>query len=370
MGDAAAPMVPDYGGACLDGVVPAILSRRGAAPGWLPAEAARADQVVLLALDGLGWQQLQERADLAPTLTAMAGGPITTVAPSTTATALTSLTTGVAPAGHGVVGYRVRVGGTDVLNVLRWRTVDGEDARDLVPPEQFQAVEPFAGTKPPVVTRAEFSETGFTRAHLAGARFCGWRVTSTLVATVGSLLAERAPFVYAYYDGVDKVAHEFGLGSLYDAELVATDRLVADVIDVLPRGAALVVVADHGQVDVGDNVVPLGREVAELTGLLSGEGRFRWLHARPGARDRLVEAARRCHADQAWVRTRDEAVAEGWFGGALSGEFEGRLGDVVLAAHEPVAFLDAADTGNITLRSRHGSLTPAEMLVPLLAAAA
>ena len=370
MGDAAGLIVPDYGGACVDAVVPAILSRRHGAPAWLPPEAARAEQVVLLVLDGLGWDQLQERSDLAPTMRAMAGGPITTVAPSTTATALTSLTTGAAPAGHGVVGYRVRVGGTDVLNVLRWRTVDGQDARDLVPPEHFQAVEPFAGTKPPVVTRAEFSESGFTRAHLAGARFCGWRVTSTLVATVGALLAERAPFVYAYYDGVDKVAHEFGLGSLYDAELVATDRLVADVIDVLPPGAAVVVVADHGQVDVSDNVVPLRREVTELTGLLSGEGRFRWLHARPGARERLVEAARRCHGGQAWVRTREEAVADGWFGGPLSDEFEGRLGDVVLAAREPVAFLDAADTGNITLRSRHGSLTPAEMLVPLLAAAA
>jgi predicted AlkP superfamily pyrophosphatase or phosphodiesterase len=371
MGDDPGLVLPDYGGACVDAVVPAILSRRRGALPWLPAAAAQAEQVVLLTLDGLGWEQLQERADLAPTMTAMAGGPITTVAPSTTATALTSLTTGTAPAGHGVVGYRVRVGGTEVLNVLRWRTVArDEDARETVPPEQFQAVEPFAGTKPPVVTRAEFSESGFTRAHLAGARFCGWRVTSTLVATVGALLAERAPFVYAYYDGVDKVAHEYGLGSMYDAELVATDRLVADVIDVLPPGAAVVVVADHGQVDVGDSVVPLRREVAELTALLSGEGRFRWLHARPGCRDRLEAAARRCHGDQAWVRTREEAVGEGWFGGPLPGEFEGRLGDVVLAANEPVAFLDAADTGNITLRSRHGSLTPAEMLIPLLAAAA
>ncbi len=232
MGEDRGPLVPDYGGACLDSVVPAILSRRrGAPPRWLPPAAASAEQVVLLALDGLGWEQLRERAHLAPTLTAMAGGPITTVAPSTTATALTSLTTGTPPAGHGVVGYRVRVGGTDVLNVLRWRTVAGdEDARQLVPPEQFQAVEPFAGTKPPVVTRAEFSETGFTRAHLAGVRMVGWRVPSTLVTAVGGLLAEGAPFVYAYYDGVDKVAHEFGLGSLYDAELAATDRLVADVI--------------------------------------------------------------------------------------------------------------------------------------------
>jgi predicted AlkP superfamily pyrophosphatase or phosphodiesterase len=370
MDDGVPPVLPDYGGASLDSVVPAVLGRAHGAPSWLPPGVAGAEQVVVLTLDGLGWEQLRERAHLAPTMAAMTGGAVTTVVPSTTATALTSLTTGASPATHGVVGYRVRVFGTDVLNVLRWRTIRGDDARSTVPPETFQPLEPFAATKPPVVTRAEFSDSGFTRAHLAGVRLLGWRVPSTLVTTVGNLLGEGAPFVYAYYDGVDKVAHEYGLGEYYEAELVAADRLVNDVIDVLPRGAAVVVCADHGQVDVGERVVPLHREVMELTGLLSGEGRFRWLHARPGCRDRLAAAVRRCHGHQAWVRTRDEAVADGWFGGSLEPEVEGRLGDVVLAARDPVAFLDPADTGEIRLRSRHGSLTSAEMLVPLIGAAA
>ncbi|MFN2606474.1 MAG: alkaline phosphatase family protein [Acidimicrobiales bacterium] len=364
------PVTPDYGGACLDGVVPAILGRHRLARSWLPAPVAGADQVVLLVLDGLGWEQLQARLHLAPTLGAMAGGPITSVAPSTTATALTSLTTGASPSVHGVVGYRLRVLGTDVLNILRWRTVNGEDARQSVPPEVLQPLEPFGGTKPPVVTRAEFAETGFTRAHLAGVRLQGWRVPSTLVARVEEELAAGSPFVYAYYDGVDKVAHEYGLGSFYDAEVVAADRLAADLAAALPGGAALAVCADHGQVDVGDRVVPIHREVMDLANLLSGEGRFRWIHARPGCRDRLADAARRCHGDQAWVRTREEVEAEGWFGGRLEPEVASRLGDVVLAARDTVAFLDPADTGEVRLRSRHGSLTPEEMLVPFVGVAA
>jgi hypothetical protein len=76
------------------------------------------------------------------------------------------------------------------------------------------------------------------------------------------------------------------------------------------------------------------------------------------------------YSGQAWVRTREEAVADGWFGGPLSSDAATRLGDVVLAPFEPVAFLDPADIGDVKLRSRHGSLTSAEMLVPLLAAGA
>ena len=115
------PLVPDYGGACLSNVVPALLEPGEATPPWLPAIAAEADQVVLLLLDGLGWEQLEDRRHLAPNLSAMAGADILTVAPSTTAAALTSLATGTAPGDHGVVGYRVLQDG-DVLNILRWST--------------------------------------------------------------------------------------------------------------------------------------------------------------------------------------------------------------------------------------------------------
>ena len=121
-----------------------------------------------------------------------------------------------------------------------------------------------------------------------------------------SLLRAGEPFVYAYYDGIDKVAHEYGLGEHYDAELAAADRLVGDLSRQLPPAAALVVTADHGQVEVGDNIVELHRDVAGHVAFQSGEGRFRWLHARPGRATALLEAARACHGRQAWVAPGDE----------------------------------------------------------------
>lgn len=370
MSERVAPVLPDYGGACLDSVMSAILGRRqGPPPAWLPQPVVDANQVVLLVLDGLGWEQLQERASLAPTLAAMTGGPITTVAPSTTAAALTSLTTGVPPAAHGIVGYRMLAPTGEVLNTLRWSTPAG-DARATVPPESVQRLEPFGGRKPAVVTRAEFADSGFSRAHLAGSRLHGWRYPSTLVVRVAGLLAEGETFVYAYYPGVDSVAHELGFGPEYDAEVAAADRLVADLLATLPPGAALAVVSDHGQVDVRDQVVSFDPEVVALTTLLSGEARFRWLHALPGLVDELVAATEHHHGKLGWVRTRDQLVAEGWLGGTPAPDVAARLGDVALVASTDVSFLDPADTGAVHLQCRHGSLTSAEMLVPLVAARA
>jgi hypothetical protein len=331
--------------------------------------ASEAPQVVLLLLDGLGWTQLQERLSLTPTLAGLSGGPITSVVPTTTATALTSIALGVTPAAHGVVGYRVRVEGptgSEVLNVLRWRTVSG-DARPFVAPAQFQPMPAFGGRPVPVVTRSEFLTSGFTQAHLAGSRQFGWSLPSTLVVEVRRLLAAGEPFVYAYYDGIDRIAHGYGMGEYYEAELGAVDRLVGDLISALPPGAVLVVTADHGQVKVGDAIRHLDPLILAATELVSGEGRFRWLHARPGAADDVAVAAKERYGNEAWVRTVDEVEAEGWFGGRLSGVARQRLGDVALVPYQPVSYLDPLDQGDARLICRHGSLTDDEMYVPLLA---
>ena len=361
---AAAPLVPDYGGACLANVVPALLERPDPPPDWLPVAALDADRVVVLALDGLGWEQLQQRRQLAPTLTAMEGGPISTVLPTTTATALTSLVTGTAPGEHGIVGYRIHVHG-EVLNILRWTTSTG-DARQTIPPQKIQTQLPFLGHRPPVVTRAEFARSGFTLAHLDGTRFSGYRMTSTLVTEVARAVKSSEPFVYAYYDGVDKVSHEYGLDDHYDAELAAADRLVADLLNAVSPGTAVVVVSDHGQVEVGDRVVPLAGDVMAHVSLQSGEGRFRWLHARPGHVSLLLDAAVAAHGSDAWVMTRDEVVGQGWFGPQVSTEAASRLGDVALVAKTDVAFIEPTDTGPYDLIGRHGSATAAEVWVPLL----
>jgi hypothetical protein len=364
------PIRPDYGGACLDALAPALMAPPGERPGWLPAPARDAEQVVLLVLDGLGWEQLQVHRALTPAMSDMAGGAITSVVPTTTATALTSIALGQPPARHGVVGYRLRVAGPtgdEVLNVLRWRTVSG-DARPFLPPVAFQPTPAFAGRGVPVVTRAEFLTTGFTVAHLSGTRQVGWWLPSGLPVEVRSLLDRGERFVYAYYDGVDKVAHISGFGRHYDAELIAADRLVADLRAVLPSGAVLVVTADHGQVEVGPAVAPVDDAVAAETVMMSGEGRFRWLHARPGGAAALAEAARHRYGAEAWVWTVDQLDEGGWFGGPLTPVLRRRLGDVALVPFLPVAYQDPADTGELRLVCRHGSLTAAEMLVPCLAA--
>jgi len=362
------PIVPEYGGANVRGIVPALLGPTTwttGLPSWMPDLVADARQVVLLVLDGLGWDQLQARRDVAPTIAGLAGGRITTVAPTTTSTALSSITTGLTPGEHGLIGYRIVIGG-EVMNVLRW-AVAGDDRRRVHPPGDTQRFPAFLGHQVPVVSPFELTGSAFTDAHMRGSSQVGYRATSSLAVEVGALVAAGERFVYAYYGGVDKIAHERGFGPFYDAELRAADRLVADVLEQLPPGAALLVTADHGQVHVGANIVHPSDALLALCPLQSGEGRFRWLHARRGAADDLLAAAVEEFGGVAWVRPREQLIADGWFGPVVAPDVAHRLGDVAVVAFADVSFDDPDDSGPFDLICRHGSLTSAEVYVPLLA---
>jgi hypothetical protein len=356
------PVRPDLDGASVAGIIPALLAQPRL--DWLPAIAREAPHVVLLVLDGLGWNAVRDRPADLPTIAAMTGGPITTVVPSTTATALTSITTGLPPSRHGLVGYRFLFDGS-VLNVLRW---EARDAKRTPDPFDVQRHAPFLGREVPVVTRGEFRTSGFTQAHLRGVPFVGWYATSTLVEHCRRRALAKTPLVYAYYPGVDTVAHEFGLhDEYYTRELMFVDALVRGLLDALPTDTVLLVTSDHGQVHLErEDWIDID-QLKDRVEVMAGDGRFRSLYApRGGGRD-LAAAARDLVGDNAWVFTRRELLEDGWLGSGAAGTIPGRIGDVTLAARAPVAFVDPALPHERKLRSSHGSLTPDEMFVPLVA---
>ena len=373
------PVIPDYGGAHLCGVIPGILlASPGRRPSWFPEPLQRANRTVLLLIDGLGHHQLTERTtaasastgNLAPTLTTFSSSTITTVAPSTTASALTSLVTGTSPLDHGIVGYRMDMGRGDIMNSLRWHN-GTRDLRPVYPPSDVQPIPPFAGYRVPVVSRAELEGTGFTEAHLRGSRPIGWRTVSSLITQVVRALDGGSDFVYAYYDGIDKIAHEYGFGDFYDNELAFVDRLVESLLGSLPTDTTLAVTADHGQVQVDDRIIELDPTVLGCVSHQSGEGRFRWLHAPVSRRTDLLARCLDLYSDVAWVVTKDRILDERWLGPAQGGSARDdvvrRLGDVALVPFAPVSFHDPLDSGPFSLVCRHGSLTEHEMHVPLLA---
>ena len=211
--------------------------------------------------------------------------------------------------------------------MLRWSTAAG-DARQTHPARQAAAHAPFLGERPPVVTRAEYRRSGFTGAHLDPARFWGYRTLATMVTEVERLLRAGEPFVYAYYDGLDKVAHEYGLGEHYDAELAWIDHTVERIL--LPAAPARP--GGHRRPRPGRGAAatssPLAGDVLAPVLDAVGRGPVPLAARPPGRAPDALGGGRRAPRRRRLGATRDEVVDERLVrpGGDRGGR--SRLGDV------------------------------------------
>jgi hypothetical protein len=330
-----------------------------------------APSYVVLLVDGLGEDNLRRNAADAPYLAGLLDRhpPLTCGVPSTTATSLTSLCTGLAAGRHGVVGYTSRIPGTSrLLNALKWDPT--------VSPEQWQpypsalARVQAAGATAAVVNQAEFAGTGLTQCGQRDVDFHGIDSVWERLDAVCDLAERSGSLTYCYESELDHTGHDKGCESPEWLEgLRRVDAEVARLRDELPPEVALLVTADHGMVDVPDTDRIEVADVPELLDdvvLLGGEARFRHLYTRGGASSDVAVRWQAELGERAVVLTRDEAVDCGWFG-AVEEQVRARLGDVMVAATGTHAVLAKrwfhVET---TMVGFHGSLTPVEMTVPLL----
>lgn len=332
-------------------------------------------QVVVLLVDGLGAAALKTRAGHARTLAgAMTRRDVIHSGfPTTTAAALASLCTGAAPGRHGLVGYTVLDGAHDrVVNQL-----SGWDAR--LDPATWQR-EPTVfelaaadGLRTSVVGPPKYATSGFTAAVLRGADYHQAKTLDERFAATRRILDEGRPgIVYLYVPELDMTAHASGWESgRWTDQLEALDGAVRVFVATLAADEGLLLTADHGVLDVPATAqVHIDAHPDLIAGVrhVAGDPRCLQLHLEPGAdRDALVAAWTAREGRRAWIATREEAIAAGWFG-EVDPVVLPRIGDVLVAARGLVAYYDtrASTAQGRAMIGQHGSWTPEETRVPLL----
>ncbi|MDN4615551.1 alkaline phosphatase family protein [Leifsonia sp. F6_8S_P_1B] len=332
------------------------------------------EHVVVIVVDGLGAAALRARAGHARTMAPLLGKATTIDAgfPTTTAAALTTLTTGTTPGEHGMVGYRVRDAAGRLTNQLNgW-----DDRMDPATWQRSRTVFQTAAAEG-VTTRAiglaKYADSGFTAAVLRGAEFLGGRTMADRFAIGAEVAATSGPgLTYLYVAELDQLAHARGWESPeWTTALETLDALVAGFARGLGPGRAALLTADHGVVDVpesGHVLFDTAPELLEGVADIAGEPRLLHLYTREGAAEAVAARWQEAEGERAWVATREQAVAAGWFGQGVAPEVAPRIGDVLVAARKRIAYYDSRDpqrTGR-NMVGQHGSLTPEETRVPLL----
>lgn len=408
---------PAYAGLSLRNIPHTVAALLGAPlPGSTPLDAAvwgdeapdgtaladQVERVVVVLTDGLAYrwlvQFMQEDPALADLVGTVTGGrgpvPLTSISPSTTSAALSTLWTGATPAAHGMTGYRVYLREIAMLAIpLFFRPALGNQPNGSLEayglnPETFLPVPSLidhlaaAGVPSYAFLRNDFINTGLSRIIHRGLPPEGgiphvnhadmWlRLRELLTRTAG-----QRCYVNVYWEGVDTISHAYGSGNDYvRAEVrdqmaglaqVLTDPAVQD-------GRTLVLItADHGHYDAPRTIDFQREERAApiwnaMQGLVSGEQRLGFLHLRAGQRQTVIDCVEGEFADVlTWIDPA-EALAAGLFGPEPPcDETIHRLGDLILIPRLGTRVDDGVQPPGHPLISVHGGLSDWEMLTPLL----
>ncbi|MBD7993816.1 alkaline phosphatase family protein [Arthrobacter sp. Sa2CUA1] len=371
------PKAPGYG----QSSVAEVLTSAAAAlsvPGYtntLGLPAAR--RVCVIMVDGLGRSLLKQRSGHAPYLRSLmhTGRTLSAAFPTTTAASLASLGTGLAPGQHGMVGYDVLDPGQDkVVNMLgNWDA--GVDPKLWQP---FPTVLERVAEHLPVATVSlpRFGDSAMTRAALRGGTFvAGTGIHARVQAAAETLASEKRMLMYFYFNELDKAGHRYGAqSSEWGGALEEIDSALKRFSTRLPPDTLVLLTGDHGMVDTAvQDRFDFSSDPRLVEGVrhTAGEPRMVHLYLEPdapaAAREDLRAAWRQAYGAKAWILTRAEAVEAGLFG-SVRPEVLPRIGDLLIAAREPIALYDMRRTNPSALQmvGQHGSLTRAEREVPLL----
>jgi Type I phosphodiesterase / nucleotide pyrophosphatase len=379
---------PDYAGGGLANLIASIVEACGGAPrhaplATLPARELReAHNLVLLLIDGLGDRYLC-REGAGGVLLAHRRSAITSVFPSTTASAITTSYTGWTPLEHGLTGWWTLFGEAGCVGSPLPFQRRGEKASLSAPPASvYRARSLLDGLarRAIVISHRSIVDSTYNLHHCGHAERRAYDklegMVEETVAAVKSGVDRK--YIYAYWPEFDALSHRYGNAS---AETRAHFKAVDAAFGELMRRLAgtdtrVVAVADHGFVDsVGADALAFA-DAPGLPGLLRyplcGESRVAFCHVQEGREPEFMQRAADWLGSRAQVRPSRELAEEGWFGaGEPHPRLAERIGDVALVMNGHATVKDWTP-GEPRHRhvGHHGGASADEMLVPLIVGSA
>lgn len=379
--------LPDYQGGSIVNLMASLIAARGAgatpypqSPLLTASELAPYRTIILFVVDGLGDEMLARAGPPGP-LRTLRRGRLSSVFPSTTATAITAFLTGLAPQQHGVTGWFTHfeeIGGvTTVLpfvDRVRRSSLNAagiDAARLLGHTPVFDLMETPAYT----VIPERIAGSPFNRAHTGKAGVRGFRSLSQCLEHILTLSwgASGAQYIYAYWPELDQLAHRRGVTSrAVSNHIVELDRALATLVDGLPGSTALVLTGDHGLTDcrarqrVELSAHPTLAKTLRLP--LCGEQRVAYCYVNEDQAGRFEGYVTAHLEDCTELHRSTDLVNQGYFGlGPRHPRLLERIGDYTLIMKPGYTIKDwLPNERHFRHIGFHGGLTSAELYVPLV----
>jgi len=337
--------------------------------------------VILFVVDGLGYNYLTGRGKQSVFAQHLQGS-LTSVFPTTTASAITSYFTCQTPQQHGLMGWYMYLQEIDdIITVLPfkpraspvWSRLKEECTKVLF---DFESV--FEKIKVPshIVTKKNIINSVYSLATSRNATRVPYNDMDEMFEKVKDIVlgSQQQNFTYCYWSGFDSIGHDFGVNS---EQTFAHFNLLDDafnqlLIDLKGTNSTVIVTADHGFTDIEpSDVVNLeDHPVLQDTLIrpLCGEPRVAFCYVDPKKTQQFLSYVNEKMSEYCVLYKNEELVKQGVFGiGAPHPSLLSRIGDYVLVMKDNYVIKDTLKNEKpFTQIGVHGGLSDDELYVPLI----
>jgi len=360
-------------------------------------------KVVLIVIDGLGYNQYLKQQQNDPLLTNLTNKgitqPLTSVFPSQTTNALTTLNTGLTPQEHGLFEYFLYLKNIGIINSLKCECINQKTKK----PSQTKSINPNSLLLKGKTIHDTLNENDiktFTHTNITNA-FCpcskiifqGSTIkpalnTQDLIIGLRKNLEENKnnnTYFFVHIDTPDAIAHKYGPNSYqYYTELtnityLLNRELVQKLDPKTAKNTLLLLTADHGGIDVDiektiylpKTALPMQTQKNQEPISPIGSYRENFLHIEE---KKLAETKQWLHkkiGNKAQIIETTTATEKGLFGIAdkVSNGFFERAGNLLILPYnnQTIWFKDPNER-EINYLGQHGGLSRQEMIVPFAVA--
>jgi predicted AlkP superfamily pyrophosphatase or phosphodiesterase len=375
--------LPNYKDGCIVNLMSSISKALGAKPKYkelkiLPAKELKSKNIVLIVIDGLGYNYLKAKGSGTVFMKHLKG-KMTSVFPATTAAAITTFSTGMAAQEHGITGWFMFLKELGVIaRILPFNPrygstpfwADGIDAKKIIDIEPLQnKLKP----KSYYVGKKEFLQSGYNQVLSENTNYLQYDTIRQFFSQLKKAVkpTKRKKYVYAYWPGLDEILHEYGTKSIKaEKHLKMLDRMFSKFMDSINgTDTTIILTADHGFVNAKSIFMSNHPKLKEcLVMPLCGEGRAAYCYVHPSKAKQFENYVKTRMKKYCWLYKSEDAVRKNLFGlHKPHPKLMDRIGDYILVMKKNYLLKDTIlDKKPDSLIGHHAGVTEDEMIVPLI----
>ena len=357
----------------------------------------RYKNIVLFLIDALGFYQWKQYANKYPLFKKLDKKrflyPITSVFPSTTASALNTLSSGLTPAEHGLFEWTLYLPEIDkTIETLPFKEIgkkrDSLLKENVDPKILFNAQTIFGLLKRNKISsfmflNKVFANSTYSKLYAKGSLVSSFTNFSDLVVNFKNQLikSQGRNYFFVYWDKLDSLGHDYGPKSdACKAELSKISHLfltefIKKLNEKTKKQTLLIITADHGQIDVNpQETIYLNKDKKLISSLQkdrkgeiifpTGSARDAFLHVKETELKEIHSYLEKKLKNKADIIKTSEAVKFGLFGGKVKPKFKDRLGNLTILPYKNYTIWREFKNKKFKHLGHHGGLTKEEMLIP------